>query len=175
MACEPSRYACRRLESSNRKIKNILQKTESGAIVNRKDLKEFKYRKKYIKSKLEYLQEKETRVLNITQYLDGMPHAKNKTSYALENFIDEKNEILGKELEEFKEYSQELYGQLNELPPLYATILHENYINGKTLEEVSSIINYSYYKTCRLNGEALNEFDKLDKNKSEQKKARKCK
>ena len=143
--------------------------------MTRKDLKDFRNRKKYIKSKLEFLEEEETRIMNITQKMDGMPHAKNKTSYELKKFLDEKNEILQKELQQFKEYTKELYDQLNQLKPLYATILQENYINGKTLEEVSVVVHYSYYKTCHLNGEALNEFDKLDKNKSEQKKARKSK
>lgn len=143
--------------------------------MNRKDLKEFRNKKKYIKSKLEFLEEEETRVTNITQKLDGMPHAKNKTNYDIENFFDEKKEILNKILKEFREYTSELYGQLDKLPPLYATILQENYINGKSLEEVAVAVNYSYYKTCHLNGEALNEFDKLDKNQSEQKKARKSK
>ena len=44
--------------------------------MTRKDLKDFRNRKKYIKSKLEFLQEEETRIMNITQKLDGMPHAK---------------------------------------------------------------------------------------------------
>ena len=140
--------------------------------MNRKDLKDFRYKKKYIDSKLEYLQEQETRIQNITQNMDGMPKAKNKTSYEIEKFIDEKNEILQKELRHFKKYTEELYNQIDQLKPIYATILQENYINGKTLEEISVIVKYSYYRTCHLNGEALNEFDKLDKNKNEQKKAR---
>ena len=140
--------------------------------MNRKDLKDFRYKKKYIDSKLEYLQEQETRIQNITQNMDGMPKAKNKTSYEIEKFIDEKNEILQKELRHFKKYTEELYNQIDQLKPIYATILQENYINGKTLEEISVIVKYSYYRTCHLNGEALNEFDKLEKNKNEQKKAR---
>lgn len=143
--------------------------------MTRKDLKDFRNRKKYIKSKLEFLQEEETRIMNITQKLDGMPHAKNKTSYEIEKYLDEKNEILEKELQQFKEYTNEIYEQLNQLKPLYATILQEKYINGKSLEEVAVAVHYSYYKTCHLNGEALDKFDKLDKNKSEQKKARKSK
>ena len=143
--------------------------------MTRKDLKDFRNRKKYIKSKLEFLQEEETRIMNITQKLDGMLHAKNKTSYEIEKYLDEKNEILEKELQQFKEYTNEIYEQLNQLKPLYATILQENYINGKSLEEVAVAVHYSYYKTCHLNGEALDEFDKLDKNKKKKKKARKSK
>ena len=126
--------------------------------MDRKDLKEFRHRKQYIKSKLEFLKEEETRIMNITQNLDGMPHAKNKTSYEVEKYLDEKNEIIEKELKQFKEYTNKIYEQLNQLKPLYSTIL----------QEVAVAVHYSYYKTCHLNGEALNEFDKLDKNKSEQ-------
>lgn len=146
-----------------------------GGQVNRKDLKEFKNKKKYIRSKLEFLQEEETRIMNITQNLDGMPHAKNKTSYEIEKYLDQKDEILKQELKQFNDYKREIYEQLNQLKPLYATVLHEKYVNGKSLEEVALVVHYSYYKTCHLNGEALNEFDKLDKNESEQKKARKSK
>ena len=98
--------------------------------------------------------------------------AQNKTNYEVEDFFDRKNELLKNELQQFEKYQNDLYNQLDQLEPIYSTILQENYINGKSLEEVSTIINYSYYQTCRMNGEALNEFDKLDKNIREQKRAR---
>lgn len=140
--------------------------------MNRNDLKAFKHKKTYIEAKIRFLQEQETRIYNITQNIDGMPKAQNKTSYEVEDFFDRKNELLKNELQQFEQYQNDLYNQLDQLEPIYSTILQENYINGKSLEEVSTIIHYSYYQTCRMNGEALNEFDKLDKNAREQKRAR---
>ena len=52
---------------------------------------------------------------------------------------------------------------VNELKPLHKIILYKRYIKGKTVEEIAIEINYSYYETCRINGNALEEFDKLDK------------
>ena len=45
--------------------------------------------------------------------------------------------------------------------PTYRTILYKLYIVGDRLERVALDINYNYYYTCRLHGQALNEYDKI--------------
>ena len=89
-----------------------------------------------------------------------MPKAQNKPNYALEELIDKYNELINIMNEE-QNLQNEIIKQLNKLKPIYKLILYKRYIEGKSLEEVSTEIGYSYNKTCTFNGDALDEFDKI--------------
>lgn len=128
--------------------------------MNREDLKNYRYSQKWVKQQLAYFEEQRTRVLSITQVLDDMPHAKNKPNDALEELMDALNEFISKFTKQ-QDKLNNIMEQLEKLTPLHRLVLTENYINNKSLEEISTIINYSYYRTCRINGDALNEFDKV--------------
>ena len=97
--------------------------------------------------------------------IESLNLSKSLSEFTINSYIKqlEIQKIVKKDIEFFKNISQK---NIN---------LELFKINGKSLEEVAVAVHYSYYKTCHLNGEALDEFDKLDKNKSEQKKARKSK
>ena len=43
----------------------------------------------------------------------------------------------------------------------YRTILYERYINYRTFEEISTLLHYSYFHTCKLHGYALQEYEKM--------------
>ena len=43
----------------------------------------------------------------------------------------------------------------------YRTILYERYINYRTFEEISTMMHYSYFHTCKLHGYALHEYEKM--------------
>lgn len=129
--------------------------------MNRQDLKDYKFLKARIDEKLNDYEEQFTRVTKVTATLDGMPKAKNKPSYTIEEFIDNSNELinlLNKDIKKQKEIIEQLERMRNEK---YYTVLYMRYIENKTLEEVASKIGYDYYETCKINGKALNEFDKL--------------
>lgn len=128
--------------------------------MNREDLKNYKYSQEWIKSEISKYKEMKTQVDNISPNLSGMPNGKNHISYALENLMDKYDEIIKKLVSE-QDKLNEIINQLNQLKPIYKLILTERYINGRSLEEISTVINYSYYRTCRINGDALNEFDKV--------------
>jgi len=130
--------------------------------MNKEDLKNYKYSHKWIKEQLEKYEEQVTMVYNISQSLDGMPKAQNKPNYAIEELMDSYAELINILKNEQKKLNN-IIKQLNELNPLHKTILTERYINGKTLEEIAANIGYSYHRTCRINGDALNEFDKVGK------------
>ena len=57
--------------------------------MNREDLKNYKYNQIWIKRQLDKYQEQKTMVYSISQNLDGMPKAKNKPNYGLENLMDQ--------------------------------------------------------------------------------------
>lgn len=129
--------------------------------MNREDLKNYKYNQNWIKRQLENYEEQKTIVYNITQSLDGMPKAKNKPNYGLENLMDQYDKIL-KILEKDQERQNEILLQIRKIEEPYRTILTDKYILGMSLEEISVEIGYAYENVCRMHGTALNKFDDLE-------------
>lgn len=129
--------------------------------MTREDLKGLKYSQEWVKEQIEKYEEQRERVYGLSQNLDGMPKAENKTSYALENLIDSYNELLSVLAKEQKKINK-ILEQINMLEPIYRTILTKRYLYGENFETISTEIDYDYYNTCKMHGRALNEFDKLD-------------
>lgn len=129
--------------------------------MNREDLKNYKYSQKWIKRQLEKYEEQKTIVYNITQNLDGMPKAKNKPNYSLENLMDQYDEII-EILQEDQKKQNKILLQIRKIDEPYRTILTDKYILDMSLEEISVDIGYAYENVCRMHGTALNEFDKLE-------------
>lgn len=131
--------------------------------MTREDLKDYRYAQKWIKEQLERYEEQRTMVTNITQNLDGMPKAQNKPNYALEKLLDQYNyiiELLAKD----QEKQNKILKQIMLVKEPYRTILTDKYIKDMSLEEISIDVHYSYDRTCKMHGIALNLFDELDKN-----------
>lgn len=129
--------------------------------MKREDLKNYRYNKNWIKRQLENYEEQKAIVYNISQNLDGMPKAKNKPNYGLENLMDQYNKIL-EILEKDQEKQNEILIQIRELEEPYRTIITDKYILGMSLEEISVEIGYAYENVCRMHGTALNKFDDLE-------------
>ena len=129
--------------------------------MNREDLKNYRYNKKWIERQLENYEEKKTFVYNISQNLDGMPKAKNKLNYSLENLMDQYDKIL-EILKKDQEEQNEIILQIRRVEEPYRTILTDKYILGMSLEETSVDIGYSYDRTCKMHGTALDKFDDLE-------------
>ena len=129
--------------------------------LTREDLKNYKYNQNWIKRQLEKYEEQKAVVYGITQNLDGMPKAKNKPNYGLENLMDQYDKIL-KILKEDQEKQNEIILQIRRLEEPYKTILTDKYILGMSLEEISVEIGYAYENVCRMHGTALNKFDDLE-------------
>ena len=103
----------------------------------------------------------------MTTMITGMPKAQNKPNYALEEFIDASQELIklfNEDLKKQGEIQRQLKAMKNEK---YHTALYLRYIEYATeknpLEHVATEMNYSYNEMCKINGEALNRFDELDK------------
>lgn len=135
--------------------------------MNREDLKNYKFLKLRIETKLEDYERDFARATKMTGTLDGMPKAHNKPNYIVEDFIDTSMEIISL----FKEDLKKQYDIEKQLRAMndekYHTALYLRYIVYATeknpLEHVASTMNYSYNEMCKINGEALNKFDELDK------------
>ena len=107
--------------------------------------------------------ETQTRLTHITPILSGMPNGssgdkigngiiklielKEKLNAAVDRYVDHKNEAL--------DIIDKIENQT------YRMILMGRYRKRKSFELISTEINYSYFRTCRMHGEALKEFSKL--------------
>lgn len=134
--------------------------------MTREDLKGLKYSQEWVARQIEKYEEQRTIVMNISQNIDGMPKAQNKPNYALENLLDQYNELLNILADEQKKIN-EIIIEINQLSPLHKIIITKRYIEGKNFETIASEIGYDYYNTCKLHGKALNEFDKLTKKRQD--------
>lgn len=130
--------------------------------MNREDLKDYKYSQKWVKEQLERYEEQRSIVTNITQNLNGMPKAQNKPNYALEKLLDQYNYII-ELLSKDQEKQNKILERIMLVKEPYRTILTDKYIKNMSLEEISIDIHYSYDRTCKMHGTALNLFDELDK------------
>lgn len=131
--------------------------------MTREDLKKYKGNKLWIDEQIELYKEMKQRAEDLQAVvLDGMPKAKNKPNYAIENLIDKHDfilEILAKDQEKLNN----IILQLKEVEEPYRTILTKYYIQGKTLVKVADEMNYNYEYVKRMNGIALNKFDELNR------------
>lgn len=133
--------------------------------MNRKDLIDYKYLKIRINTYRERYEEKFNNITSTVTHLDGMPKGHNKPNYALEEFIDNSNELI-KLYNEETQKERDILDQLRMIEnEKYRTVLYLRYIvyplEKNPLEMTASDMNYSYNEVCKFNGEALNEFDKL--------------
>ena len=135
--------------------------------MNREDLRAYRHANQWIREQLEKYEQQRAIAIKISQNIDGMPKAQNKPNYALENLIDQYNYITDILIADQKKQN-EILNQVRLVKEPYRTILTDKYINGKSLEEVSVNIGYSYDRTCKMHGLALNLFDELDNFKSGQ-------
>lgn len=131
--------------------------------MTREDLKKYRENKLWIDSQMELYQEMKQRAEGLKAVvLDGMPKAKNKPNYAIENLIDKYDYII-KILTEEQEKLNQITLQLKEVEEPYRTILTKYYVQGKTLVRVADEMNYNYEYVKRMNGIALNKFDELNR------------
>lgn len=131
--------------------------------MNRKDLQDYYYSQKWIEEMMQRYKEQKQKAEELKAvYIDGMPKAKNKPNDAIEELLDKYDDII-RILIEDQEKQNEIIKRLRLMQKPYKNILTLKYIEGKSLEEIATEVNFSYYETCRKHGEALNQFDNLDK------------
>lgn len=98
--------------------------------------------------------------------LDGLPHAKNKENYTLEEFIDycETEDI--KELMKLDKILRDTEQQIQELEDAkYIYILQKHYIEGKSLKSIAIEMDRNESKIRYYNGIALLEYNKIGNKK----------
>ena len=127
--------------------------------MTREDLKKYRANKLWIDSQMELYQEMKQRAEGLKAVvLDGMPKAKNKPNYAIENLIDKYDFILN-ELAKEQEKQIEILLQLRKVEDPFRKLLFKYYIQGKKLVRVADEMNYSYDRVKHVHKIALKKFD----------------
>ena len=139
------------------------------------DLKRYRGLKTIFEYKKGNLEEKRCRAEDLKAVqLDGLPHAKNKENYTLEEFMDycEAEEI--KELQQLDQTLRDIEKQLQLLEDSrYIYILQKRYIEGKSLKDISIEMDREYSRVRKENGKALIEYDIIGKSLKKVQKATK--
>ena len=132
--------------------------------MNREDLKNYLSNKEWIEDQMNlYKEQKQIAESLKSPIIDGLPKAKDKPNYAIEELIDAYDEIL-RFLTTLQKKQNKITIQLFKMQnTTYRNILHYKYIKGLKYEEIATKIGYDYYNTVKFHKNALNEFDKLDK------------
>lgn len=132
--------------------------------MTRDDLKNYKYTQEWIKDRTEHIEEYKTSITNITAILSDMPKGSRKVEDSIAEkiaiLLDDVNDLL-KVIVDLEKKQKAILEQLNDVEEPYRLILEKVYIQGKSLVQVASEMNYSYRDICRKNGIALNKFEKV--------------
>ena len=132
--------------------------------MTREDLKNYKYTQEWIKDRADHMKEYETSITNITSVLSDMPRGSKQVEDSIAEkiaiLLDDVNEMLKIIIQE-EEKQKEIIKQLNKIEQPYKLILEKVYILGKSLVTTASEMNYNYEYMKRMNGIALNKFDKI--------------
>ncbi len=130
--------------------------------MTREDLKNYRGNKLWIEEQIELYTEMKQRAEGFKAVvLDGMPKAKNKPNYAIENLIDKYNFILD-ELVKDQEKLIEILLQLKRVDDPFRKLLFKYYIKGKNFIKVADEMNYSYDRVKHVHKIALKRFDEAD-------------
>ena len=135
--------------------------------MTREDLKDYKHNQEWIKGRLEYIEEYKTSITNITSVISDMPKGskeiQDSMAEKIATLIDNVDELLARIVRE-QEKQKRILEQLDKVEQPYKLILEKEYVQGKKLVTVASEMGYNYEYMKKINGIALNMFDKEDKN-----------
>ena len=133
--------------------------------MNRNDLKNYKYTEEWIKGRIEYIEQYKSNINRLNSILSDMPkgskEVQDSEAEKIAELLDSVDELLEKVKEKNKQ-QMKILQQLEKVEQPYRNILDKYYIQGKSLVVVSAEMGYNYEYTKRMNGIALNKFDKLE-------------
>lgn len=133
--------------------------------MNRNDLKNYKHTEELIKGRIEYIEQYKSNINRLNSILSDMPkgskEVQDSEAEKIAELLDSVDELLEKVKEKNKQ-QMKILQQLEKVEQPYRNILDKYYIQGKSLVVVSAEMGYNYEYTKRMNGIALNKFDKLE-------------
>ncbi|HBW13801.1 MAG TPA: hypothetical protein DEF30_08300 [Proteiniclasticum sp.] len=139
----------------------------------KEELKQIHHLDCEIKFLLEQLEELYTSITRITPVLSDMPKSSgsnDKMSDGVSKMLELRKEI-NKRVDYLYDFKRNVIKTINRIEnPAYRRILGIRYLKSKdnSFEDIALAIGYSYYRTVRMHGLALQEYELLKEGKTGQ-------
>lgn len=129
----------------------------------KEELLQYKYAREKVDETLEEYQKYKDRAEKMTSIISDMPRGTSSSDKVADNAV--KMADLSAEYEkrwlEAEYMKLEIEKNIDLVEEPYRILLHKRYVEGKTLEEISTLMNYSFDRVRHMHGEALLKYEKL--------------
>ena len=129
----------------------------------KEELLQYKYAREKVDETLEEYQKYKDRAEKMTSIISDMPRGTSSSDKVADNAV--KMADLSAEYEkrwlEAENKKLEIEKNIDLVEEPYRILLHKRYVEGKTLEEISTLMNYSFDRVRHMHGEALLKYEKL--------------
>jgi DNA-directed RNA polymerase specialized sigma24 family protein len=129
----------------------------------KEELLQYKYAREKVDETLEEYQKYKDRAEKMTSIISDMPRGTSSSDKIADNAV--KMADLSAEYEkrwlEAENKKLEIEKNIDLVEEPYRILLHKRYVEGKTLEEISTLMNYSFDRVRHMHGEALLKYEKL--------------
>lgn len=129
----------------------------------KEELLQYKYAREKVQETLEEYQKYKDRAEKMTSIISDMPRGTSSSDKVADNAV--KMADLSAEYEkrwlEAENKKLEIEKNIDSMEEPYRILLHKRYVEGKTLEEISTLMNYSFDRVRHMHGEALLKYEKL--------------
>lgn len=129
----------------------------------KEELLQYKYAREKVEETLEEYQKYKNRAEKMTSIISNMPRGTSSSDKVADNAV--KMADLSAEYEkrwlEAENKKLEIEKNIDLVEEPYRILLHKRYVEGKTLEEISTLMNYSFDRVRHMHGEALLKYEKL--------------
>lgn len=129
----------------------------------KEELLQYKYAREKVQETLEEYQKYKDRAEKMTSIISDMPRGTSSSDKVADNATEMAD--LSAEYEkrwlEAENKKLEIEKNIDLVEEPYRILLHKRYVEGKTLEEISTLMNYSFDRVRHMHGEALLRYKKL--------------
>lgn len=129
----------------------------------KEELLQYKYAREKVEETLDEYQKYKDRAEKMTSIISDMPRGTSNYDKVSDNVI--KMADLSAEYErrwiEAENRKLEIEKKIDLVDEPYRILLHKRYVECKTLEEISTLMSYSFDRVRHMHGEALLKYEKL--------------
>ena len=132
-----------------------------------KDLKNYRYTEKWVKDRIEYIEQQKLTINRMTAILDDMPKGTRqvqdreaeKLAELLDSFEEYMNEVL-----EIQKRQKQIIKILDKIGQPYENILYQVNVKGVKMNDIAEQENYSYTYIRELHAIGIKKFDEIVNN-----------
>lgn len=135
--------------------------------MNSKDLKNYRYTEKWVKDRIEYIEQQKLTINKMTAILDDMPKGTRqvqdreaeKLTELLDSFEEYMNEVL-----KIQKRQKQIIKILDKVGQPYGNILYQVNVKGIKMNDIAEKKNYTYQYIRELHSRGIKKFDEIANN-----------